>query len=176
MADIKGKIQEMRALLVESKAHLENGITEIRHQVIQFSDTMLTMVDAHYAIAGTAALDNSLRAALLTKMRPLSRRMRDRLFEGYGPLATVAAKIDLAYTLEIIPTEIYDSLRKINKIRVVCAHSPEVTTFSHPKIAQLLETLDLDINIPDVRTRFLTKLKEIDAHLRSMTTAEHLVP
>src|SRR5215469_7700297 len=36
-------------------------------------------------------------------MRPLSRDMKDRLFDGYGPLANFAAKIDLAFALEILP-------------------------------------------------------------------------
>ena len=127
MADIKGAIEEVQDLVANSKDDLESEFKEIEDQLTEYRDTLFagirqlqTMVDAHYAIAGTAALDNSLRAALLTKMRPLSRHMRDRLFEGYGPLATVAAKIDLAFAMEIISKEIYDQLIKINKIRVVC--------------------------------------------------------
>jgi len=179
MADLKGAIQNVRAAITETKSNLEINVDEVKSSLQQYVDgvrQIIPIVDVHYAIAGTAALDNSLRAALLSKMRPLSRAMRDRLFEGYGPLATVAAKIDLAYALEIIPKEIYDQLRKINKIRVTCAHSPELTTFSHPKIAPLLDTLDLDTSIPELRTRFIAKLKQIDTHLRSMTTPEHLVP
>ena len=108
MADIKGAIEEVQDLVANSKDDLESEFKEIEDQLTEYRDTLFagirqlqTMVDAHYAIAGTAALDNSLRAALLTKMRPLSRHMRDRLFEGYGPLATVAAKIDLAFAMEI---------------------------------------------------------------------------
>jgi hypothetical protein len=161
VADLKSAMQEVRVRLADTKGHFESGMKEIREQITEYGDKMgagirllATMVDAHYAVAGTAALDNSLRAALLTKMRPLSRHMRDRLFEGYGPLATVAAKIDLAYALEIIPKEIYDQLKKINKIRVVCAHSPEITTFSHPKIVPLLDALELDTSMTDIRSHF----------------------
>jgi len=132
MADTKGAIQEVQARVDDRKARILSGIREIREQLIEVKITMdegigqlVTMVDAHYAIAGTAALDNSLRAALLTKMRPFSRRMRDRLFEGYGPLATVAAKIDLAYALEIIPNEIYDQLKKIKHCALIGERLPQ---------------------------------------------------
>jgi hypothetical protein len=43
----------------------------------------------------SARLDTVLRIALLSKMRPLSKRAKENIFEGYGPLASFSAKIDM---------------------------------------------------------------------------------
>jgi hypothetical protein len=90
-----------------------------------------TYADAHIATVGAASLDARLEGALLTKFRPLSNTMKDRLFDGggYAPLANFAPKIEIAYALEIISKEIYDTLRLINKIRVAFAHSKKITNF-----------------------------------------------
>ena len=37
-------------------------------------------------------ISGSLRTALLTMMRPMNKEMTKRLFEGYGPLSTFAAR------------------------------------------------------------------------------------
>src|ERR1700730_17456544 len=128
LATTKGAIQEVSAAVTQMKSNFESNVAEIKDSLHQYNDgvkQIIRIVDSHYAIGGTAAVDNSLRAALLTKMRPLSRAMKDRLFEGYGPLATVAAKIDLAYALEIIPTEIYDQLKKIKHCALIGERLPQ---------------------------------------------------
>lgn len=56
-------------------------------------------VDAHIVIIGSAMRDESLGRALQNKMQLLSRELRDRTFDGYGPLSNFAAKIDIAYAL-----------------------------------------------------------------------------
>src|ERR1700730_10661877 len=89
LATTKGAIQEVSAAVIQMKSNFEAGVSEIKdslHQYIDGVKQIIPIVDSHYAIAGTAALDNSLRAALLTKIRPLSPAMKDRIFEGYGPL------------------------------------------------------------------------------------------
>jgi hypothetical protein len=47
----------------------------------------------------------------------------NRLFGSYGPVATFAAKIDMAYALGITMEAIHVELNKIRKIRNVFAHT-----------------------------------------------------
>jgi DNA-binding MltR family transcriptional regulator len=133
-------------------------------------------VDAQIAIVGAAGMEERLEGALLTKLRPLSRQMKDRLFDGYGPLASFSAKIDMAYALEIIPKEIYDTLRNINRIRVAFAHPKTVISFTDEKVSPILNNLGLDADTPGVSRRYLTKLAEVDTYLKAQTAPEHLAP
>jgi hypothetical protein len=55
-------------------------------------------------------LDAALERALLAKMRELSEAQRTNLFEGYGPLSSFAAKIDVAYALNIFDGALYADL------------------------------------------------------------------
>ena len=107
--------------------------------------------DAQVAIVGATGLDEALEGALLTKMRPLSRDMKDRLFDGYGPLANFAAKIDLAFALEIITKDLYDVLRTVNNVRVAFAHSKRVKTFNDPDVSGLLRSLGIDTTTSGTR-------------------------
>jgi hypothetical protein len=132
-------------------------------------------VDGHIATVGAASLDASLEGALLTKFRPLSQGMKDRLFRGYGPLANLASKIDMAFALNIISDEVYDKLRAINSVRVAFAHSKRLTSFSDPEISSRLSNLKLDGNEPGIKFRFLAKLSEVEEQLRAVTDPEHQI-
>src|SRR5881398_134541 len=78
---------------------------------------------AGMALVAAAVLEDELLLALLTKMRPLNKALYDRLFEGYGPLRSFAAKIDLSYALKIVNRQQYDDLNTVRKIRNQFAHS-----------------------------------------------------
>ena len=79
----------------------------------------------HTAIVlnGTAILDYDLERAIKWKMRPLNKQMSKRLFGTYGPISTFAAKIDIAYALDIITTELRAELNKFRQMRNAFAHS-----------------------------------------------------
>ena len=74
------------------------------------------------ALTVGARLDAALERALLAKMRELSEAQRTNLFEGYGPLSSFAAKIDVAYALNIFDGALYADLIVIRKIRNAFAH------------------------------------------------------
>jgi hypothetical protein len=102
---------------------------------------------------------------------------------GYAPLANFAAKIEMAYALEIISKDTYDALRLINKIRVVFAHSKKFTYFNDTKIIpHLANLITLEQpgrnvhSVPAIRRRFLGKLQEVEHLLRAVTAPEHQVP
>ena len=85
----------------------------------------------------SAALRRALQAAILSKMRPLSNNFKTRLFDGYGPIASFSAQIDLAYALGLIDKDIFDELKVIKEIRNEFAHATRVLNFSSPGIIEL---------------------------------------
>jgi hypothetical protein len=139
-------------------------------------DKLFGYVDGHIATVGAASLDASLEGALLTRFQPLSKEMKGRLFRGYGPLASFASKIDVAFALSIVSKETYDTLRLANRVRVAFAHSKKLTSFIDPEISPLLSNLKLDASQPAIKAQFLTKLGELEAQLKAVTAPEYQVP
>jgi hypothetical protein len=78
---------------------------------------------ASVVMTTVAILEYQLERALKTTLHHLNASMNKRLFEGYGPLSTFAAKIDVAYVLNTISKDTYDELIKIKAIRNKMAHS-----------------------------------------------------
>jgi DNA-binding MltR family transcriptional regulator len=126
--------------------------------------------DAQLAILVAAKLEESLKEALLTKMRPINHEIKKRLFEGYGPLSGFAAKIDLAYALKIFPKKVYDTLRTLKKVRDIFAHRSELSNFETPEIATLLNTLQLDKSFTSMKARYGMKLVELNGELAKVIT------
>jgi hypothetical protein len=94
---------------------------------------LLTYAHAGAVLAAAADLDIELRKAIESKMRPLNSDLKSRLFDGYGPLSTLSAKIDLAHALSITTPEIYRELRKIQNLR---------NKFAHPDAPDTIPTLE----------------------------------
>jgi DNA-binding MltR family transcriptional regulator len=68
---------------------------------------------------------------LLTTMRhDLSKRFKDDLFESYGPLGSLSARIDFCYALRLIDKETRSDLRIIKEIRNELSHSPTLRHFN----------------------------------------------
>jgi hypothetical protein len=61
---------------------MANRLKDAFDRVSETARKVATYADAHIATVGAASLDASLEGALLTKMRPLSNTMKDRLFDG----------------------------------------------------------------------------------------------
>jgi hypothetical protein len=63
-----------------------------------------------------------IQTLLLTYMPTISNILASRLFDDYGPLNSLAAKIYLAPPLDLIDVETYTDLRAIQAIRNTFAH------------------------------------------------------
>jgi len=73
----------------------------------------------------------------------------DSLFKGYGPLATFAARIDLAWGFRYISDIEKNNLTCIRKIRNHFAHHPAETSFAHSEAKKSLAILSTSRPIPD---------------------------
>ena len=94
------------------------------------------------AVVLASRVEDWLAAAIETRMRePLSSRLKERLYHGYGPLNSFSAKIDIAYAFSLIDDEIYNDLRAIKDIRNVFAHSKAVLNFNSPELKPHIQKL-----------------------------------
>ncbi|MEA2893501.1 MAG: hypothetical protein QOI05_4294 [Bradyrhizobium sp.] len=92
-------------------------------------------------LTSITVIEELLEAALMARMMPLTKKLRARLFDGYGPLNTLAAKADVAYAFHILSERDYDDMQIIRKIRNEFAHSREPLGFEVKRIEQMVSRL-----------------------------------
>jgi len=92
-------------------------------------------------LSSVAVLEDALEGALLSHMRPATAKMRSRLFNGYGPLSSLAARIDVAYAFNILTQAEYDALAILRSVRNKFAHGQKAMTFDDEEIATAMKKL-----------------------------------
>src|SRR5439155_15847845 len=97
--------------------------------------TFSQMPDQAVALICTAWIERSLERVILSRMTRLTKSQRADLFVGLAPLATLTAKIRLAFALKIIGPSAVTDLEIIKDIRNQFAHSFHPLTFQTRAIA-----------------------------------------
>ena len=120
-------------------------------------------------ILAAANFEDWLRETIMMKFVTLSKGLRKRIFENYGPLSTFTAKIDIAFALEIYDERTRKSLHIIRKIRNEFAHSPKAIKFDNAKLSRMCRRLDMgdESQSNDLRERYLTYLIEVRKRILS---------
>jgi len=115
-------------------------------------DELRSQNDRATAIVGGTMVEAHLRNAILSRFHPLSNVRRDRLFTGYGPLATFSAKIEIAAALGIFGQKTCTDIGAVKDIRNKFAHSLEdgPWSFQHPEIQKLCDKLYLVEHFPHI--------------------------
>jgi DNA-binding MltR family transcriptional regulator len=93
------------------------------------------------ALTTAALIEDWLEHAIKSHMRELSSTQDRRIFGGYGPLSSFAARIDVAYALSYFDDIIYSDLRAIKEIRNKFAHSKSVLHFNSEPILESIRLL-----------------------------------
>jgi DNA-binding MltR family transcriptional regulator len=75
-------------------------------------------------------LGEVIRRALVDDAQAVS-----RLLEGYGPVSSLRARIDLLYGLGVVSDSMHKELHHIRRIRNHFAHHPDLTDFAAPQVA-----------------------------------------
>src|SRR5258707_147607 len=104
-------------LVTITRAHWD-GINELLEQAPNWIDRG----QAATVLKAIAIFEDVLQACLEGCMRPLTATMRARLFTGYGPISSFAAKTDIAYALGLLTDHDHTDLQIIRKIRNEFAH------------------------------------------------------
>jgi hypothetical protein len=122
------------------------------------------------ALMAAAMLEKKLEDAFKALIPIRSETVENRVFEGYGPLGSFAAKIDLGYLLGMFDAKTHKWLHTIKKIRNEFAHNPAKVTFKTQRI------IDLCNNFPPPTPRRVPKLtKERFDEAKSRHNAIELV-
>ena len=99
----------------------------------------------------------------------LSNRLREKLFTGYGPLSSFSAKIDIAYSLNLITENLKGDLHILREIRNEFAHSTVMLHFDTDEMKALLTKFsDYDPKM-DRLAFYLQKLGQCFEGLRPAT-------
>jgi len=88
------------------------------------------------------------------------------LFDGFGPLATFAARIKVAFALGLIDAQMEKDLNYIRKIRNEFAHSKEPISFDKSPVRELRKQLSTANEYED---------KDMDSRWKYMKTAVAVV-
>jgi hypothetical protein len=102
---------------------------------------LLDHAEASKAIVVAGIVEDWLQTLLLAAGRPLSNTQASLLFDGYGPLATFSARIDVAYFFKLIDEPTCNDLRAIKGVRNTFAHSKAVLTFESREIVKKADFL-----------------------------------
>jgi len=85
-------------------------------------------------------LESLLRANCL-KAANVVKKVVDPLFQGYAPLSTFSAKIQVSYALGLIPEHVYKPLNLIRKLRNDFAHEKSAVSFQSAKYRDQLREI-----------------------------------
>jgi hypothetical protein len=103
-----------------------------------------TAGDRAAVILQASNVENILQGVIEKKMRqPLSRDLRERLFEGNGPLSSFASKINVAYALRLFGDVFRHDLDLIRELRNGFAHARHPMTLSTLQVAAVCKNLKL---------------------------------
>lgn len=122
----------------ESEEDFNKRIDEQTDEILASIKSLALKSNAGMVLLATELVNNWLEDCLLLEMRPLSSRHRAKLFDGYGPLHSFSARIDIAYALSLFPNEVFESLRIIKDIRNEFAHAGEERHFETEEVLHLM--------------------------------------
>lgn len=100
--------------------------------------------DRGCVILSAALLDEALEELLRSVCREIPQDIKatvDPLFQGYAPLATFSAKIQLSFALGILPRALRDKIEIIRRLRNDFAHEWGPIDFKDPRCANRLDLL-----------------------------------
>jgi hypothetical protein len=103
-------------------------------------DEIHRMDDRAAAIISCGYLERSLEAAVRSKLKD-DKKILNKFLRGMGPLATLSAKIDMAFLLDLYDDDYLKCLHSVREIRNLFSHDPNPLHFSAPEIVKCSEGL-----------------------------------
>jgi DNA-binding MltR family transcriptional regulator len=88
-----------------------------------------------------AIVEDYLERAIRLDLPKLTGKLAKKWFGTYGPISSLAAKIEFAFVLEIIQEEIRDDADTIRRIRNKFAHTANWVSFQSQEIVEMCKKL-----------------------------------
>lgn len=108
------------------------------------SESMDRESDRGCVLLGAEMLSNDLEFLLRAFFRTepsIVKKTINPLFKGFSPLATFAARIELAYAMGLIPKVVQVRLHLVRELRNLFAHTATHLDLSDPKCKPILDKL-----------------------------------
>jgi hypothetical protein len=139
-------------------------------EFLQQAPAWIDRGQAATVLKSVAVYENVLQQCLEACMRPLSAKMRARLFNGYGPISSLAAKSDIAYAFRLLSDADYADLQIIRKVRNEFAHAQDILGFEKPQIEALVSRMQKPkAKIESAYSWYFSRLSEIGTNLIDQT-------
>ena len=116
-------------------------LRDIMNRLTTALDGVEHQTHALLVLRSSGILENLLEECLKVRFRRMSSVMESRLFGTYSPLGTFAAKIDMAYALEITDETVHEELNKFRKIRNLFAHHIGIVDLVTEPVKTIFSTL-----------------------------------
>ena len=135
-------------------------------QAVDFRPTLTPETDRGCALMAAAYLDSQLDE-LLRAVFIDDQKVVGALLQSERPLGSFSAKIDMAYSLGLLPADAYRDLHLIRKIRNEFGHRSEPITFNNPEISNRCRELITSWfeREAEPRGRFVNSVMAVLAHI-----------
>jgi len=97
--------------------------------------------DRAAAIVAVAFVEHNLVLAITMALRD-EPKIAGKMLKGSGPLATLSAKIDIGFLLNLYPAAVHRELHTLRDIRNKFAHNVQPVTFKSEGVAALCKNLN----------------------------------
>lgn len=123
---------------------------------------------AGLVLVSASVISEDLRRLLESKMRKLTKKEGESLFEGYAPLSTFSGRISLCYALEYIDADLHADLKTLKKIRNHFAHSEDAPNLNAEKVVAWIDAFR-DPDGTDPLSIYYNKSQAISRALKALT-------
>jgi DNA-binding MltR family transcriptional regulator len=113
-----------------------------KHKLV--AESLIKESDRGCVILGAALLTEALETLIRSVCRDTPKDIKstiDPLFQGYAPLATFSARIQMAFALGILPRSLRDKIEIVRRMRNDFAHQWGPIDFNDPRCANRLNLL-----------------------------------
>jgi hypothetical protein len=136
--------------------------------------------DRALVIMSGALVDWNLEAAISSRLAPREESEDKELFQQNGPLATMSARIKVAYALGVIDSGFRDELDHVREIRNAFAHTLTSISFTTSEVINVCNRLWIadrlapnDENFTDARKRYTLSVGVISIVLSNYSEQPH---
>ena len=174
--DLKKRTELLSALM--EHVLKKHGIENLPHEeVAELRGTLSEETDRGCALMVAAYIDYELGKLIKAHIVD-DKSVSDDLFSNNGPLGTFSSRINLAYSLGLIPNDIRRDLHLLRKIRNEFAHNPKRFGFEKPEIKSRCNEFKFCSPIAeDPRERFISAMMGITGHIHGrLIMTKHLDP
>lgn len=149
---IEDSLDKITGLSIEEKKKiLKNAVRKVGISPVQIPDDVLIIhhimmegTDRLCVLMGAAYLENEL-TKLLDSFFIKDEKIINNLYEKDRPLSSFSSRIDIAYSLGLIPAGIREDLHGISKIRHLFENASSGTGFGDEVVASLCHHLIYDV-------------------------------